>query len=435
MLSNFKIRKINFENLVIFLSIFIFTLLIIQNITSKNINDFYDPARDSVSYLSLAESLKNYNQFVRTEFIDTGVETIRTPIYPLFLSIFLNNLKTVIIIQNVFHIISSLILLSIIKKFVNFKFALIIFIIFLFNPVLISLNQLLITESFSIFLISLSVYFLLQNKNKYIFFFIVGFLPLLRPAFVVLSLGILLFINLYEEKLSFKKFLIICFLLLIPTVGWTVRNYNFTNLYLFSSLSGMNLLEETASGVMAIDEDLSENKSFFDIINIEYEERRYWSQVLRNEVELGNVSRVIANAPGPNPHLVANEYQSYAIRVLKDNIPELFILTSRSFIYILLEPGDHLLNYVFNLENLTAYKLIYTATNLFLLFFTFKYILKETFIKKKLDKIIIYYLLLIFPLLLLSTPHARFGSILIFFHLYFFSKEFNNFKNRRKNKS
>ena len=45
MLSNFKIRKINFENLVIFLSIFIFTLLIIQNITSKNINDFYDPAR------------------------------------------------------------------------------------------------------------------------------------------------------------------------------------------------------------------------------------------------------------------------------------------------------------------------------------------------------------------------------------------------------
>ena len=161
---------------------------------------------------------------------------------------------------------------------------------------MISLNQLLITESFSIFLISLSVYFLLQNKNKYIFFFIVGFLPLLRPAFVVLSLGILLFINLYEEKLSFKSFLIICFLLLIPTVGWTVRNYNFTNLYLFSSLSGMNLLEETASGVMAIDEDLSGNKSIFEIINIEYEERRYWSQVLRNKVELGNVSRVIANA-------------------------------------------------------------------------------------------------------------------------------------------
>ena len=46
---------------------------------------------------------------------------------------------------------------------------------------------------------------------------------------------------------------------------------------------------------------------------------------LRNKVELGNVSRVIANAPGPNPHLVASEYQSYALRVLKKVVaPESF---------------------------------------------------------------------------------------------------------------
>ena len=119
MLANYKIGKISFENLVIFLSILIFTLIIIQNITPKNTNDFYDPARDSVSYLSLAESLKNNNQFVRAEFIDTGVETIRTPIYPLFLSIFLDNLKALIIVQNVFHVISSIILYSIIKKFAD----------------------------------------------------------------------------------------------------------------------------------------------------------------------------------------------------------------------------------------------------------------------------------------------------------------------------
>ena len=214
MLANYKIGKISFENLVIFLSILIFTLIIIQNITPKNINDFYDPARDSVSYLSLAESLKNNNQFVRAEFIDTGVETIRTPIYPLFLSIFLDNLKALIIVQNVFHVISSIILYSIIKKFADIKLTLIIFILFLFNPVLISVNQLLITESLSIFLISLSIYFLLQNNKKYIFFLIVGILPLLRPAFVVLSLGILLFIKLYENKLSLKNFVFYCLFLL-----------------------------------------------------------------------------------------------------------------------------------------------------------------------------------------------------------------------------
>ena len=137
MLANYKIGKIRFENLVIFLSILIFTLLIIQNITPKNINDFYDPARDSLSYLSLAETLKYNNQFVRAEFIDNGVETIRTPVYPLFLSIFLDNLKALIIVQNVFHVISSIILYSIIKKFAAIKLTLIIFILFLFNPVLI----------------------------------------------------------------------------------------------------------------------------------------------------------------------------------------------------------------------------------------------------------------------------------------------------------
>ena len=79
MLSNYKIRKINFETLFIFLSIFIFALLIIQNTASKNINDFYDPARDSVSYISLAESLKNSNQFVRAEFIAVSYTHLTLP--------------------------------------------------------------------------------------------------------------------------------------------------------------------------------------------------------------------------------------------------------------------------------------------------------------------------------------------------------------------
>ena len=103
-------------------------------------------------------------------------------------------------------------------------------------------------------------------------------------------------------------------LLIVPSLIWTARNFEKTEMIIFSSLSGMNLLEETASGVMAINEDIEKEESFFEIINIEYEERRYWSQVLRNEVDLGNISRVIANAPGPSPHLVASKYQNYAIK-------------------------------------------------------------------------------------------------------------------------
>ena len=58
----------------------------------------------------------------------------------------------------------------------------------------------------------------------------------------------------------------------------------------------MNLLEETASGIMSIDEDFEGGETVFEIINIEYEERK-WSQILRNEVKLGDLS-VITNAPG-----------------------------------------------------------------------------------------------------------------------------------------
>ena len=123
-----------------------------------------------------------------------------------------------------------------------------------------------------------------------------------------------LFIKIFEKEFDKKKTMIAIFLLVLPSLVWTARNFEKTEMVIFSSLSGMNLLEETASGVMAINEDIEEEESFFEVINVEYEERRYWSQVLRNEVALGNMSRVIANAPGPSPHLVASEYQSYAVK-------------------------------------------------------------------------------------------------------------------------
>lgn len=44
---------------------------------------------------------------------------------------------------------------------------------------------------------------------------------------------------------------------------------------------------------------------------------------------------------------------------------------------------------------------------------------------RRFDELFIYYACLVVPLLLLSTPHARFGSILIFFHYYFFTIEEN----------
>ena len=178
---------------------------------------------------------------------------------------------------------------------------------------------------------------------------------------------------------------------------------------------------------MAINEDIEKEESFFEIINIEYEERRYWSQVLRNEVDLGNISRVIANAPGPSPHLVAGKYQNYAIKKILENPLELIILVTRSFIFLVIESGDHLVSYVFELSSTKIYEIIMILANSIIVFLAWKNIVNTIFIDKKIKKDIIIYFLLLAPLLMLATPHARFGSVLIFFHLNFFSRELEKY--------
>ena len=72
---------------------------------------------------------------------------------------------------------------------------------------------------------------------------------------------------------------------------------------------------------------------------------------MRNEVDLGETSRVISNAPGKNPHEVANAYQSYAIKIIINNPLELSILMVRALVYNTLEPGDQIYNHVLNLNN------------------------------------------------------------------------------------
>ena len=79
-----------------FLSFFV---LFISNFYTKKDGDFYDPSGDSGSYLSLAKSLNENQKFVRYEFVESGFETIRTPIYSLLLSAFNIEIKAIIFLQ------------------------------------------------------------------------------------------------------------------------------------------------------------------------------------------------------------------------------------------------------------------------------------------------------------------------------------------------
>ena len=99
----------NKNNLILFFIVIYLTTVIIDGF-SKEVSEFYDPARDSESYISLAESIKNFNKFSRVEYSSDAIETIRTPVYPLILSTSLSNLKIIILVQNLLHILSSIVL-------------------------------------------------------------------------------------------------------------------------------------------------------------------------------------------------------------------------------------------------------------------------------------------------------------------------------------
>ncbi len=400
------------KNLVAF-ALIIFLMLILSNTAAKQVDDFYDPSDDSKSYISLAISLQENNTFVRQEFINKeAVETVRTPGYPLFLSLF-SNLKNVIYIQNILHMLSAILLILIIKKNIDYRFSYIIFLIYLFHPLLVSLTQLILTETISIFLINLVIYFLVVKNQTIIPIALISILPLIRPAYLILMIGVVLFNTIFFKNLNLKKRALVICILILPTTIWINRNYQLTDELIFSSITGMNLLEETASGVKAINEDIENKESLLKIFDIQYEEKRYWSQVLRNDVDLGSVSRVISNAPGENPHTVVSAYQNYAIEIIFKNPLETFILVSRAFLYNTLEPGDQLYSEVFDV---TKYSFLNTSIFIFNFLnvaFAFMYFLKCIKRKDFFNKKIIFYILLISPLLLLATPSGRFGAPLV----------------------
>ena len=169
--------------------------------------------------------------------------------------------------------ISAFLLFKLIEDSLKFKYSYIVFLLYLFNPLLIALSQLLLTETISIFLINLLIYSLFKKRLIFTSVFIVGILPIIRPAYLILLIGIILFNKLFFKNISHSKRVIIIVLMLLPTSVWTFRNYSLTNQVVFSSITGMNLLEETASGVMSIKEDIQNGESFNNMADIEYEEK------------------------------------------------------------------------------------------------------------------------------------------------------------------
>ena len=140
--------------------------------------------------------------------------------------------------------------------------------IYLLNPLLISLSQLILTETLSIFVVNAILFLLLEKEKVVLPIVLISILPLIRPAFLILVLGFVFFNKIIFKDLNIKKRFLIIFLIISPSLFWIQRNYELTDQIIFSSITGMNLLEDTASGIMAINEDIKNNEILLEIVDI-----------------------------------------------------------------------------------------------------------------------------------------------------------------------
>ena len=194
--------------------------LIISRFTEKINSNFFDPSGDSNSYLSLAQSIKENGEFVRYEFIQNGFETIRTPLYPLLLSINnLDNLKPFIFVQFLLHCFTALLVFKILLQKTNTKIAYFFSFLFLFNPVLFAQSQLVLTETLSIFLMGLCVFLLFEKKGLIFFTLIISIMPLLRPSYF-LTILLIIFNKVFYQDMKLHKKIFLFSLLLLPSFIW-----------------------------------------------------------------------------------------------------------------------------------------------------------------------------------------------------------------------
>ncbi len=195
---------------------------------------------DSLEYVSIAKNLAQHGIFSRESSPPFTPERLRTPGFPLFLSLFYRlypQLTFLAIIQNLFFLLAIILLYQIILTITaNKRMALIASSFLTFEPAILYWNSQLTTESLFTIVILGSFFclilFLSQLKLRFIFYsgFFLGFALLIRPVtqyLYIIFLGGIIIMG-FLEKLSWKNIFsgvaLFLFGYAIITTPWMLRN-------------------------------------------------------------------------------------------------------------------------------------------------------------------------------------------------------------------
>jgi len=202
---------------------------------------------DAGTFLTVADNFITRGAMSQTTTEPFAPISLHTPLYPLFLAFFLwlkIPLLGIVAVQNIFAGLSSIFVYRIGKILFNSgAVGIIAALLFIFEPISIYWNNLLMSDNLFSFLLLLAFY-LFVIKRFYAFAVVLGLATLARPIglyFFPLFLLIFIFQRYYGSDFPWKKLLLVCLLFLLALSPWMIRNKILFDTLKLSSAGWLNL--------------------------------------------------------------------------------------------------------------------------------------------------------------------------------------------------
>ena len=211
-------------------------------------NDYFFP--DSFTYLAPARNLLHGLGFTTAN----GIETLRTPGYPLLLIAFGLRIVPMIVFQHLLNVALAIAIYLFVMRRLGSRFvAIAAAILFAIDtPTLHYANKILTETLFTALLFVVFVLVVYARKLP-LAGVLTGALVLIRPVAIAYFVAAAFCLAL--RRVPFRTIAIYAALALVFPVGWGLRNLHHTGVFTISSISGINLLTYRAAGALAIEDD------------------------------------------------------------------------------------------------------------------------------------------------------------------------------------
>lgn len=385
-----------FENAFLYFSVFVYiSIKILLIFFLPNIDLTVD---DTSTYISFANSLKNKTLIsVLTNNEDINF-FFRTPLYPFIIYIFDGNIKLISLLQSLLWGLLCLILFKNYNKNRNLVYYFLI-IYFLFHPNIFYHTLVLLPETFFIFTVGLSLFFLIKGssfsiKKVLLFYFLICLSTLIKPvSYYLVYIFFVFFIFYFKNSKTLKYFLLFSLIAFLSTTGlWCLRNY-----YLFNSFS----------------------LSYVDKYNIIY----YIADRLYNGEFGEGSSYLISKYSHISSYLERLELMyNDSISLILDNKIDLIKNHIFGSFKMLFSPGDTLIYHLFESHRFPIYKIIenkkitfqlifFSASfiSILILYFNFLLTFFDNFIKKNNRYLMIIFILLILYFIAVSSHYDSYS--------------------------